>query len=76
MPAIEAGRLEQAANAAAVPHLKPADRRAVLRDLSRLTAPKGAPDPLAFTPAIFSDLDAAAAYFEQLGIEVKRVDAP
>jgi hypothetical protein len=55
-----------------VPHLKAHDRRALLRELARLTAPKGAPDPRAFSPAIFEDLDRAAAYFEQMGIEVKR----
>jgi hypothetical protein len=73
LEAVEAGRLQQVIQGASFPYLKDHDRRAVSRELAALTAPRGAPDPNAFTPELFNDLDAAAAYFERLGIEVKRV---
>lgn len=73
LPAIEAGQLQRAAQAASFPYLERRDRRAMAGDWERLTRPQGAPDPNAFSPEIFEDLDAAQAYFERLGIPVKRI---
>jgi len=73
---VQADAAQQAAQAAAFPHLKDGDRRELVRAWRQITRPRGAPPaapPAARPDPLTEDRAAAAAYFAAMGARVVRV---